>query len=142
MTVVSTSPEATEAAGAAYAGALGPGAVVGLVGGLGSGKTCFVKGAARALGVPGPVNSPTYAIVNVYPGEPAVYHLDAFRLKSADELLGVGFEDIVSAGGVCFIEWADRVRDVLPAGAREVRFRILDADRREITAEDMPGIRT
>ncbi|OGJ89843.1 MAG: tRNA (adenosine(37)-N6)-threonylcarbamoyltransferase complex ATPase subunit type 1 TsaE [Candidatus Raymondbacteria bacterium RifOxyC12_full_50_8] len=131
--IVSASPRETEEAGFAFAGQLGPRAVVGLYGDLGSGKTCFVQGAARALRVEGQVNSPTYALVQVYQGKRTVIHMDAYRLKTPDEMLHIGFEDYLAEEAICFIEWADRIQPLMPADALAVRFKAIDATTREIT---------
>jgi tRNA threonylcarbamoyladenosine biosynthesis protein TsaE len=132
-TRITLTPEETETAGFSFAGGLAPGAVVGLYGELGTGKTCFVRGAARALNVRERVNSPTYSLVNVYDGDCPVYHMDAFRLKSPDEMVAIGFEDYVRAKGICFIEWAERIEPLLPPRTRRVRFKALEENKREIT---------
>jgi tRNA threonylcarbamoyladenosine biosynthesis protein TsaE len=132
MTVISHSPAETEAAGFVFARQLEKDDIVGLYGELGSGKTSFVKGAARALAVKDTVNSPTFSLVNIYQGRKTVFHMDAFRLKSPEEMIHLGFEEFITQPGVCFIEWADRVEAVIPADAIRVIFKIIDHDSREI----------
>ena len=132
MTIITRTPEETEAAGFDFAGTLPLSCVVGLYGDLGSGKTCFVRGAARALDVQGTVSSPTFSLVNVYPGRRGVIHMDAYRLKSPAEMVRIGFEDYLASGGVCFIEWADRLAPLLPRNALKVRFSITGDCLREI----------
>ncbi|MSO44460.1 MAG: tRNA (adenosine(37)-N6)-threonylcarbamoyltransferase complex ATPase subunit type 1 TsaE [Thermoleophilia bacterium] len=106
---------ATEALGAGIASLLAPGDVVVLRGDLGAGKTTLVRGAARALGVTGPVTSPTYTIANVYEGRIRVAHLDAWRLDDPDaEEMGLALE-AVGEGVVAFIEWPDSIIHGLPA---------------------------
>ena len=104
----------TKAIGAALAGLLGPGDVVGLAGDLGAGKTRLVQGAADALGTDGPVLSPTFMLVREYDGDPPVHHVDAYRLSGPLELEDLGLEDVLSADAVVFVEWADRVAAALP----------------------------
>lgn len=120
----STSAEMTRAAGQALAAALQPGDVLALCGDLGSGKTCFIQGLARGLQVPdlGMVNSPTFVILNVYPGRCPVYHFDAYRLDGPDAWTALGVEDLVSGDGVCAVEWADRIAAALPADRLEILF--------------------
>jgi tRNA threonylcarbamoyladenosine biosynthesis protein TsaE len=90
--------------------------VVALVGDLGAGKTRFAKGICRGLGVTEHVASPTFTIVNEYAGRDlSVFHFDFYRLRSAAELHEIGFEEYLDRGGICIIEWADRVPEVLPA---------------------------
>jgi tRNA threonylcarbamoyladenosine biosynthesis protein TsaE len=105
---------ATKAIGAALAGMLEPGDVVGLTGDLGAGKTRFVQGAAAALEVEDPVVSPTFMLVREYDGRVPVHHLDAYRLSGAAELEDLGIDEVLPADAVAFVEWADRVVDALP----------------------------
>ncbi|HEV8423647.1 MAG TPA: tRNA (adenosine(37)-N6)-threonylcarbamoyltransferase complex ATPase subunit type 1 TsaE [Actinomycetes bacterium] len=122
----------TKAIGAALAGLLVPGDVVGLTGDLGAGKTRLVQGAAAALGVDGPVLSPTFMLVREYDGELSVHHVDAYRLSGPLELEDLGLEDVLSADAVVFVEWADRVAAALPESWLELGLHIRDDDRREI----------
>ena len=122
----------TRAIGAALAGLLGPGDVVGLAGDLGAGKTRLVQGAAAALGVEGPVLSPTFMLVREYDGDPPVHHVDAYRLSGPLELEDLGLEDILSPDAVVFVEWADRVAAALPDSRLELVLHITDDGHREI----------
>jgi tRNA threonylcarbamoyladenosine biosynthesis protein TsaE len=122
----------TKAIGAALAGLLEPGDVVGLTGDLGAGKTRLVQGAAAALGVDGPVLSPTFMLVREYDGDLEVHHVDAYRLSGPMELEDLGLEDVLSADAVVFVEWADRVAAALPESWLELTLRIRDDDHREI----------
>ena len=103
----------TEALGARLAGALSPGAVVAYRGGLGMGKTAFTRGLARGLGCGGRVTSPTFTIVNEYEGTVPLFHFDMYRLGSAEELFDIGWEDYLDRGGICVVEWSERVADAL-----------------------------
>lgn len=114
MDFVSHSEEETEALGARLALWLAPGDVVALRGGLGAGKTCFTRGLARGLGCQGRVASPTFTIVNEYAGTPPLFHFDMYRLAGAEELYNIGWEDYLSRGGVCAVEWSERVAEALP----------------------------
>jgi tRNA threonylcarbamoyladenosine biosynthesis protein TsaE len=122
----------TKAIGAAVAGLLDPGDVVGLAGDLGAGKTRLVQGAAAALGVDGPVLSPTFMLVREYDGDPPIHHVDAYRLSGPLELEDLGLEDVLSADAVVFVEWADRVAAALPESWLELVLHIGDDDHREI----------
>jgi tRNA threonylcarbamoyladenosine biosynthesis protein TsaE len=101
----------TECAGETFAGFLQPGDVVALYGDLGAGKTAFVRGMAKGLGVTGRVSSPTFTIVNEYPGPVPLFHFDMYRLGSSDELFEIGWEDYLVRGGVCAVEWSENVED-------------------------------
>ena len=111
MTIFTNSETATEAAGARLAAALPDGSVVALYGGLGAGKTAFVRGMARGMGIDAHVYSPTFTIVNEYSGGRELFHFDMYRLGSADELFDIGWEDYLSRGGVCAVEWSENVHD-------------------------------
>jgi tRNA threonylcarbamoyladenosine biosynthesis protein TsaE len=132
MRLWSADEATTKAIGAAVAGLLDPGDVVGLTGDLGAGKTRLVQGAAAALGVEGPVLSPTFMLVREYDGDLAVHHVDAYRLSGPLELEDLGLEDVLSADAVVFVEWADRVAAALPDSWLELGLRIRDDDTREI----------
>ena len=104
----------TEQAGADFARALPDGKVVAMYGELGSGKTAFVRGMARGMGLTCRVSSPTFTIVNELYGKRDLFHFDMYRLGSADELFDIGWEDYLDRGGVCAVEWSERVSDALP----------------------------
>lgn len=135
----SDSVEATRRIGARLGRVLAAGDVVALIGPLGAGKTAFAQGVADGAGVPDRrrVNSPTFVIINEYEGRPGaaplkIYHIDAYRLRHGDDLLALGFEEMLERGAV-LIEWADRVADALPVETLELRIEPLDADRRRLT---------
>jgi tRNA threonylcarbamoyladenosine biosynthesis protein TsaE len=122
--VVTTSEEETAAAAAALAGSLAPGAVVLLYGDLGAGKTAFVRGMAAGLGIdPGEVSSPTFTLVQEYRGRVTLYHVDLYRLETA-EADDLGLEELTASGGIVAIEWAEKLERP-PAGA--VRVAIAEA---------------
>ena len=107
----SKSESETEAIGAAFARDLPGGTVVAMYGGLGAGKTAFVRGMARGMGLDCRVSSPTFTIVNEYLGERELIHFDMYRLSSADELFDIGWEDYLARGAVCAVEWSENVAD-------------------------------
>ncbi len=103
---------------------LGPGAVVAFTGGLGAGKTAFTRGLAEGLGVRDRVTSPTFTIVNEYEGgRLPLFHFDLYRLASSDELFEIGWEDYLSRGGVCAVEWSENAADAMEEDAVRVELR-------------------
>ena len=118
--IASARPEETEDAGERLGRALGPGAVVALTGELGAGKTCFIQGLVRGLGVTGRATSPTFVLINQYPGRVPVYHVDAYRTESLTELIDLGLLELLGGGGVTVIEWADKLESLLPPEAIHV----------------------
>jgi tRNA threonylcarbamoyladenosine biosynthesis protein TsaE len=134
--LATSSPEETDAAGERLGTTLGPGDVVALSGELGAGKTVFVKGLVRALGVTSGATSPTFVLVNEYRGRLPVHHVDAYRTASLAELLDLGVEEMMDGDGVTVIEWADRLEPVLPARAVRVRIAGVGDEPRHITIDD------
>jgi len=131
--LVTRAPDETRKTGAALADLLAPGDVVSLTGDLGAGKTAFVQGAARALGVDEPVISPTFVLVREYRGGATrVRHVDVYRLERVQEVLDLGFEDLVDDGGVAFIEWGDAIEALLPDDHLRVELRADRDDARTI----------
>jgi tRNA threonylcarbamoyladenosine biosynthesis protein TsaE len=101
--------------------------VLALRGGLGAGKTTFAKGFAAGLGVEGEVTSPTYTIVSEYEGRLRLHHIDAYRLSGPEDFDSVGGEDLLAdAGGVCLIEWSERIAGSLPPEAAVAEFKVLE----------------
>ena len=129
----SNGPEDTEAAGAALAGRLTRGDVVLVSGELGSGKTTFVRGACRALGVVGPVTSPTFTIGHVLPGSPEVAHLDLYRLGSLAGEDPALLEDYLTPDRVGFVEWPAVAEPALERVVARVLLEHEGGDRRRIT---------
>ena len=139
-THVTRSVEETQALGEVLGATLNAGAVVACIGELGAGKTAFLQGLARGLGVTSAVTSPTFVLVNVYRGRVPVYHLDAYRTASLAEVQDLGFEEMRDGEGVTLIEWADRILPLLPARAIVVRIQGLGDEPRQIEVEE-PGAR-
>ena len=131
MEFITTSPAETEAVGAALAAHLTPGVVVAYRGDLGAGKTAFTRGLARGLGILDPVTSPTYTIVNEYlSGRLPLFHFDMYRLRSADDLFDIGWDDYLERGGVCAVEWSENVEDALEDPITVTIEKLSDDDRR------------
>ena len=132
--LVTSSPEETKQVAARLATLLRPNDVLGLCGVLGAGKTCFVKGLARGLGVAEEdrVSSPTFVLMKRHEGTLTLYHFDAYRLGSASEMEAIGCEDIYHMGGISVIEWADRVRACLPQQHFLIQFIVTGENEREL----------
>lgn len=111
---------------------LSAGCVIGLVGELGAGKTCFIKGIAEGLNntPESEVTSPTFTILQEYPGPVPLYHFDAYRLSGSHDLEAIGFEDYVGTDGVAVIEWADRISDALSEDTIMIRIEVLSENER------------
>lgn len=106
--------EQTEQVGEKLGAALRGGEIIAYIGGLGAGKTAFTRGLARGLGISMRVTSPTYTIVNEYlGGRLPLFHFDMYRLESSDDLFDIGWEDYLSRGGICAVEWSENVSDVM-----------------------------
>ncbi len=122
-TILSRSTEATEELGARVGAQLGASATVALFGELGAGKTVFVKGLARGLGVAATVTSPTFVLVAHHRGRLDLYHVDAYRLEHAtpDEVREVGLPELFASEGICAVEWAELVAPWLPAERLDIR---------------------
>ena len=113
--IITCSVAETEAAAAALAKELRPGDLLAFIGGMGAGKTAFVRGLAAGLGVRGEVSSPTYAIVNEYRGNPPLYHFDMYRVTSEEDLYTTGFYDYLESGNaVLAVEWSENITEFLP----------------------------
>ncbi len=120
LAITTTSPDETRILGAALAPTLIPGDVVSLSGDLGAGKTVFVQGVAGALGVTRPVTSPTFTIMHEYEGRYPILHLDVYRLDSFQEVLDLGFEELLDPAAIILIEWGEAVAPLLPVTRLEV----------------------
>jgi len=134
-TVVTRTPGETEAVGEELGRTLAPGAVVALIGELGAGKTCFVQGLARGLGVATRATSPTFVLINEYRGRVPVHHVDAYRIDTLTELLDLGLPELFDGEAVTVIEWADKLPSLLPAHAVVVRISGVGDEPRTIVVE-------
>ena len=133
QTYISRSEAETEAIGEKFAEDLASGTVVAMYGDLGAGKTAFVRGMARGMGLSCRVSSPTFTIVNEYEGERELIHFDMYRLESSDELFEIGWEDYLARGAVCAVEWSEKVEDAFFGDETVVRIEKLGDNERLIT---------
>lgn len=116
-----------------YSKTLTAGSVVLLNGAMGAGKTVFAKGVAQGLGIEDEILSPTYAYMNDYSGK--LYHYDCYRLTSGAQAEALGLCDYFYAGGICLVEWAQNIADVLPPNCRSVNIEIISKNQRRIVYE-------
>jgi len=108
-----------------------PNMIICLDGELGSGKTVFTKGIANALGITENITSPTYTIIKEYDGELPLYHMDVYRLDG--NIDGISIEEYFTKGGVVVIEWADTIKDILPKERLDIKFKVVDENKRVLT---------
>lgn len=117
----SFSPEETFAMGEAVGKKAQPGDIYTLNGDLGVGKTVFTQGVAKGLGIEEPVNSPTFTIIQEYEeGRIPFYHFDVYRIGDVEEMDEIGYEDYFYGNGICFIEWAELIREILPENCKHI----------------------
>jgi len=136
--LTAATPEETAAAGERLGERLGPGDVVALTGELGAGKTCFIQGLTRGLGVTTWATSPTFVLINEYRGRVPVHHVDAYRTETFAELLDLGLLELMGGAGVTLVEWADKCGPLLPPGTVRVAIQGVGDEPRTITV-DRPG---
>ena len=119
--IETNSPEETFAIGKALGEQAVPGQVICLDGDLGVGKTVFTQGFAQGLGIDGPVNSPTFTIVQIYEdGRLPFYHFDVYRIGDGEEMEEIGYQDCFYGEGICLIEWANLIEEILPDHYKEI----------------------
>jgi tRNA threonylcarbamoyladenosine biosynthesis protein TsaE len=132
----SSSPEQTAAIARRLVRTLPPGSVLALVGPLGAGKTAFVRGLARGLGLPPrEAVSPTFTLIHEHAGPVPLFHADLYRLAGPDEAAELGLDEYAERGGILAVEWAERAAGLLPPDTITVRFAITGARSRTITVE-------
>lgn len=141
MIIETRSPEETFELGKKIGEAAKPGQVYTLNGDLGVGKTVFTQGVAAGLGITEPVSSPTFTIVQVYEeGRLPFYHFDVYRIGDIEEMEEIGYDDYFFGEGICLIEWAELIRDILPEKRIEVTIEkdlIQGFDYRRITVQEV-----
>lgn len=132
--MTSSSSSETVALGARLGKVLKKNSVLCFFGDLGAGKTTFIKGLVSAVtSVPmEQVVSPTYTYLNIYQGDLPVYHFDLYRLAGADDFLQMGFDEYFTAGGICCIEWSERIRSLLPQGTFHITLKAVSEEERRI----------
>ncbi|MDD2310622.1 MAG: tRNA (adenosine(37)-N6)-threonylcarbamoyltransferase complex ATPase subunit type 1 TsaE [Desulfuromonadaceae bacterium] len=135
LQITTCSPAETEKLGVCVGSLLQPGSFLALRGGLGGGKTCLTRGVVAVVAPEssGLVASPTYAIMNCYPGSTPVYHFDFYRLTCDDDIVELGFEDYFYGDGVCVVEWSERLTELMPPDVLTLLFEYGGDERRLIT---------
>ena len=134
-TYITKNESETEALGAEFAKNLPGGTVIAMYGDLGAGKTAFVRGMAKGMGLECRVTSPTFTIVNEYLGQRELIHFDMYRLSSADELFDIGWDDYIARGAVCAVEWSENVSEAFTGDEIRLNIEKLDDNTRKITIE-------
>ncbi|MDE0041729.1 MAG: tRNA (adenosine(37)-N6)-threonylcarbamoyltransferase complex ATPase subunit type 1 TsaE [Candidatus Poribacteria bacterium] len=135
------SPEETQTIGKQIGASLKIGDVIALVGDLGAGKTCLTQGIARGIGIASHevVNSPSYTLINEYAGEIPIYHIDLYRLEHHGEIVDLGLEEYLEGNGICIIEWADRMTNLLPANHIQITMTWVNESTRIIELQRNPA---
>jgi tRNA threonylcarbamoyladenosine biosynthesis protein TsaE len=135
ITFIANDERDTARLGAAIASAVPPGTTIALIGTLGAGKTRLVQAVAESMGVAeGTVTSPTFVLVNEYTaGRVPIYHFDTYRLRDEDEFLELGPDEYFDTAGIVFVEWADRVADLLPDERLEISLEVTGPNSRRVT---------
>lgn len=140
--LLSSREEDTIHVGRALGNILEPGDVVALTGDLGAGKTIFCKGVGEAIGIPSDrIVSPSFTIVTEHRGRLPLSHIDVYRLSSEEEALDIGLDEIVSGNRVCLVEWAEKIRILLPNDCIRITFHILREETRRLSVEAGDGPR-
>jgi tRNA threonylcarbamoyladenosine biosynthesis protein TsaE len=134
LKLISRCPEDTLLMGRIIGENLVRGDVIALVGELGTGKTTITQGIARGLGISEKyyITSPTFTLINEYPGDITLYHLDVYRLTGPDDLGDIGYEEYFFGEGVAVIEWAEKIKDILPEDALSIFLSYIEGSEREI----------
>lgn len=135
QSTVTNSAAETEKFARELAASLKPDDVLAFYGGLGMGKTTFVRGLAQGLGSLDEVSSPTFSLVHEYRSTPKLYHFDMYRVTSFDDLYSTGFFDYLETGAILAIEWSENIEDALPNRTIRVTFERLEEEKRRITLE-------
>lgn len=137
--MITKSAEETMLAGEKLAKKLKPGDIIALSGNLGSGKTTFTKGIGKGLGVKNPrrINSPTFVLIKEYTGKIPLYHLDLYRLDGLKEIENLAIEEYIYGKGATVIEWAEKIKCILPEKHISVKFKVKGKGKREVAIEDL-----
>lgn len=132
QTFISNNEKETQQFACDFAKTLHGGTVIAFIGGLGMGKTAFVRGALKGFNNPSRVSSPTFALVNDYGGSPHIYHFDMYRVCDADDLYSTGYFDYLEDNSVLFIEWSENITDCLPENTVYVKIEKGESDTQRI----------
>jgi tRNA threonylcarbamoyladenosine biosynthesis protein TsaE len=128
--IITTSVEQTELLGKNFASRLKKGDVIAFEGGLGAGKTAFVRGLSDGLGVLGEICSPTYSLVNEYKGKINLYHFDMYRIESVEDVYSTGFYDYLDCNDIIAIEWSENISNILPENTVFIKIEVIDENTR------------
>jgi len=142
MEFLTKSSDETIALGKKIGAALKPTDILGFYGELGSGKTTMIKGVAMGLGVSegNLVKSPSFVMILEYKGRCPIYHIDLYRIKDAEELLSIGFDDYLYGDGVCLIEWAEKAKGHLPENIIKIELEAISLEERKIKIKGLSEI--
>ncbi|MCX5750578.1 MAG: tRNA (adenosine(37)-N6)-threonylcarbamoyltransferase complex ATPase subunit type 1 TsaE [Candidatus Saganbacteria bacterium] len=132
QTFITESAEETRGFGKKLAAKLQEGTVIALTGQLGAGKTTLIQGIAQGLGIKDPVTSPTFILINEYPSNPPLIHLDLYRLDSETQIEDLGIEDYFEKPAIMVIEWAEKLGTLLPSNAIKIELEVLGDNKRRI----------
>lgn len=141
MEIATKSAEETVALGRKIGEKLKANDVIALTGTLGAGKTTLVQGIAAGLGVKDYVNSPTFIIINEHQGRLPLYHVDLYRLEDESAIEDLGIEEYFNAGGVCVIEWAEKLGDLMPKTVEEIGIEMTGENERKICVSSALAVR-
>lgn len=135
--IITNSSEETFQAGRNFAKTLSPGNILAFCGDLAAGKTTFIKGIITAMTTfpVEQINSPTFIYLNLYESSKTIYHFDLYRLKNSDDFLDMGFDEYLFSDGICCIEWAERIQDIIPPHAIVIHMIHLEKNQRQITIQ-------
>ena len=136
--IVTKSPRETQQLGERIGRSLKPDDILALSGDLGAGKTTLIQGIAKGLGIKDYVTSPTFTLINEFKGRLNFYHIDLYRLEDACDAEDIAIEEYFTKGGVTAIEWADKIKELLPEGSIKIGLRIKSDNEREI---DIKGLK-
>ena len=130
QTFKTENPAETQTLGEKLGKTLKRGDVIALVGDLGTGKTCLTQGIARGVGIAPDevVNSPSYILINEYNAEIPIYHIDLYRLENSEEIAELGLSEYIEGDGICIIEWAERMSDLLPDTCIKIHITLADTN--------------
>ena len=137
MTIITNSEAETELEGEKIGRKLSAGSIIALQGNLGAGKTTLTRGIAKGLGIEEGVSSPTFTIVNEYPAPVPLYHFDMYRLENATDLYDIGWYDYIDQGGVCVVEWSEKVYEAFPPETKVVMMETIGENKRKITISEI-----
>jgi len=135
LSILSPSEEYTLQLACDFGKQLPSNSVVCFYGDLGAGKTTFIKGLANGAADYSPleISSPTFVFLNIYEGNRIIYHFDLYRLEKAEEFLSMGFDEMFESGGICCVEWAERIHSIIPPAAYHISIQHSAVNGRQIT---------